>query len=79
MTYPYTVKVDKNKVTVGMARRLQGGSIDALVDVVAALSVDEHGVKPDHALAAAAIDEMSMEEWTAILDLITETFTPKAS
>lgn len=80
MAYPYTLKVDKNKITVGMARRLQSGSLDAMVDIVAALSVDAEGKKPDRDVAIAAIDDMSVEELNGLIDLLTENFsTPKES
>lgn len=79
MTYPYTIKVDRNKITVKMARQLSAGGLDAVGDVVAALSVDSDGNKPDRQACLAAFDDLSLAEMDAILELIGEDFTPKAS
>ncbi len=78
MSYPHTVKIDKNKITIGLAKRLQAGSLDAVIDLVAACTLID-GVKPPREQILAAIEDMTLEELTTILEAVAETLTPKAT
>lgn len=75
----YSVKIDKNKITLGMMRRVSEGKITGVIDVVAALMVDENGVKPDRETAVAAAEEMSLAQLEEIAGELQTAFTPKAS
>lgn len=80
MAYPYTIKVDKNKITVGMARRLKSGDIDAVVDLIAALSLDDNGVKPEREKVLQVMEDVSMEELDSLVEALMDEFsTPKES
>lgn len=79
MAYPYTIKVDKNKITLGMMRRAVKNELDAVVDIIAALSVDADGNKVPREAALAAVDEMTLAEIETIAEQLQDAYTPKAN
>lgn len=75
----YTIKIDKNKITLGMMRRVSEGKIEGVIDVVAALIVDEDGRKPDRETAVQAAEDMTLQQLEEIAAELQGAFTPKSS